>query len=73
MLSISELGKLYFKDSKLNISRLSGYMEGTEISFDCQENRNKLLATCMNNGSWSPDPYAYRCQKDDAASIIVLP
>ena len=37
-------------------------MEGHWILFYCYDNRNEpLVATCMKNGSWSPDPHMYKC------------
>jgi hypothetical protein len=72
MLSISELGKINFKDDS---SRLNGYMEGSNISFYCRDDGNKpvyIVATCMENGSWSPDPHTYKCQKEDETSITLI-
>jgi hypothetical protein len=44
-------------------------VEGSKISFYCRDNGNDVVGTCMKNGSWSPDPHTYRCQKEDVASI----
>ena len=60
-LSISELG---FKNNSA-----SGYMEGSKVSFYCHDNGNDMIATCMNNGSWNPDPHTYRCQKESMTDI----
>ena len=47
-------------------SRLSGGMEGSWISFYCHDNRNEPVnATCMKNGSWSPDPHTYKCKESN--------
>ena len=47
-------------------------MEGSKISFYCRDNGIEsayVVATCMKNGSWSPDPHTYKCQKEDVASV----
>ena len=61
----SELGKINFKNESS-----SGYVEGSQISFYCYENRNKLVvATCMKNGNWSPDPHTYKCQNNETREV----
>jgi hypothetical protein len=59
----SELGKINFKDNSS-----TGYMEGSKISFYYCDDGNDVVFTCMKNGSWSPDPHTYKCQKEDVAS-----
>ena len=64
-LSTSEFGEINFKDNST-----SGYVEGSKISFLCRDNGSAyVVATCMKNGSWSPDPHTYKCQKEDVASV----
>ena len=48
----------------MNKSSSSGEMEGSWVSFYCHDNRNEPVnATCMKNGSWSPDPHTYKCKE----------
>ena len=48
----------------MNKNSNSGRMEGSWISFYCHDNRNEPVnATCMKNGSWSPDPHTYKCKE----------
>ncbi len=69
-LSISELGKMNFKGGSNGASR---YVQGSNISFYCRDNGNEspyIVATCMKNGSWSPDPHTYYiCQSNDTAEV----
>ena len=51
----------------------NGKMEGYQISFYCNNDRDEpVKATCMKNGSWSPDPHTYKCQEMDAASNTLI-
>ena len=51
--------KINFKDDSTR-----GYMEGSKIFFYCRDGGSVIVAICMKNGSWSPDPHTYRCQKE---------
>ena len=67
--STPEFGKINFTNDTS-----SGYVEGSQISFYCNDNRNEpVVATCMKNGSWSPDPHMYNCQEyeQDVTCIII--
>ena len=33
---------------------------------------NDVVATCMKNGSWSPDPYTYKCHKESMTDILSI-
>ena len=55
----------------MNNSNSSDGMEGSQISSYCHDKRNEpVVATCMKNGSWSPDPDTYNCQNDEKKDII---
>jgi hypothetical protein len=40
-----------------------GGLEGSNITYYCQlsQNYKRMVATCLSNGSWSPDPREMEC------------
>ena len=54
----------------MNESNSSGGIEGSQISFFCHDKRNEpVVATCMKDGSWSPDPHTYKCQNGETREV----
>ena len=54
----------------MNENNSNGGMEGSRISFYCHDKRNEpVVATCMKNGSWSPDPHTYTCQNNETREV----
>ena len=57
----------------MNENNSSGGIEGSQISFYCHDKRNEsVVAICMKNGSWSPDPHTYNCQNDEEKDITSM-
>ena len=46
-------------------------MEGSKISFYCRDDGSVMVAICMKNGSWSPDPHTYECQNFNESMIDI--